>query len=152
MRRRAVLLGLVTLTSACGKSRKPPPPLVWFDDVDVAERYATRNHRALFLYFGASWDCASKELEHHTFHDPDVAALLSDGFICARVDCSDDEDAKTQLLTRRFEIKGTPTMIVTHASRREDLWRATEFVKPDRLALVLRAARARHEAMRTSAR
>lgn len=146
MHRRAILLALVT--AACGKSRKPPPPLLWFDDVDFAQRQAARNHRPLFVYFGATWDCASKELEHAAFPDPDVGGLLFEEFVCARVDCSDGENEYTNRMMRRFDIKGTPTLVVTHPVRGEDLWRATEFMKPDQLAIALRAARARHDAMR----
>lgn len=147
MQRRALLFGL--LTAACGKSRKPLPvsPVVWLDDVDLAYAQAKRIGRPVFLYFGASWDCASKELEHVTFPDPEVASLLYSRFVCARVDCSDDENRLTMDLTKRFDITGTPTLIVTHPVRGHDLWRANEFVKPDALAVALRAARARHDAM-----
>jgi hypothetical protein len=145
MRRRALLFGL--LLAACGKSRKEAPAIAWFD-LDFALRQAARNHRPLFVYFGATWDCASKELEHATFPEPNVATLLCESFVCARVDCSDDEDAKTMEQVRRFDVKGTPTLLVMHPARDVELWRATEYVKPESLAFALRAARARHDAMR----
>jgi thiol:disulfide interchange protein len=143
MRRRALLAGL--LAAACGKSRKSPPALFWFDDVDLAYREATRVHRPVFLVFGATWDMGTKELEHRTFPDPEVGALLDNGFVCARVDCSDDETEPTMRLTREFDIKGVPTLVVTDAAR-HDLWRVTQYTTPDKLAILLRRTRARHDA------
>lgn len=149
MRRRALLVGLMSAsaTAACGKSRKAPPALQWFEDVELAYAEAKRWAKPVFLSFGASWDCGTKELEHRTFPDPEVGTLLYDGFVCVRVDCSDDEDPRTARLSRDFDIKGVPTLIATDASRR-DLWRVTEYTTPDKLAVVLRAACARHQAMR----
>lgn len=132
--------------AACGKSRKPPPPLQWLEDVGLAYAEAMGRAKPVFLCFGATWDCGTKELEHHTFPDPEVSTLLHEGFLCVRVDCSDDEDPRTQRLSREFGITGVPTLIATDASRR-DLWRLTEYTTPEKLAVVLRAARARHEAM-----
>lgn len=131
--------------SACKKKRvEPPPPLVWFDDVDLALAEARRIDRAALLYFCASWDCASKELEHATFPDPEVAALLFERFVCVRVDCSDDEDKTTEQLARRFDIKGIPTLIATHPKSGNELWRASEYTKPEKLTAALREALARH--------
>jgi thiol:disulfide interchange protein len=137
------MFGLLALAcTACGKSRKQAPAIPWFD-IDFAPRQAARNHRPLFLYFGASWDCASKELEHQTFPEPELATLMCEDFVCARVDCSDDEDPKTMELVRRYDVKGTPTLLVMHPVRNVELWRATEYVKPEPLGVALRAARAR---------
>src|SRR5688500_3412564 len=117
MQRRALLFGLLAVAcGACGKSRKPPPPLLWFDDVDLAYAEARRVGRPVFLCFGATWDCGTKELEHHTFSDPEVGSLLHVGLVCVRIDCSDDEDERTMRLTRAFDIKGVPSLIVTDAS------------------------------------
>jgi thiol:disulfide interchange protein len=140
MRRRALLFGL--LGAACGKSRLTPPSLFWFEDVDLAYGEAKRLRRPVFLYFGATWDCASKELEHQTFPHPEVASLLHEGFVCAHVDCSDDENPKTMELTRRFGMLGTPTLLVTCPYRAREQWRANEFMKPDALAGVLARYRA----------
>jgi hypothetical protein len=144
MRRRAVLVGL--LTAACGKSRKAPPPVHWFDDLELASAEATRTNRPLLLAFFASWDCVTKEFEHHTFPDPDIASLLYD-FVCVNVDCSDDEDETTIRLTKRFSIVGIATLVITHSARQVELARVTEYMPPEKLAVVLRATRARHAAM-----
>lgn len=149
--RRALVIGATTamskLTSGCGKKRGPPPPVVWLDDVERAFSEAKRKSRALLLLFGADWDTASKELEYRTFPDPDVGWLLVERFVCARVDCTDDEDRKTQDLTRRFAVRGTPTLLAIHPSSGNELWRACEYTPPEKLAAELRGALARASAM-----
>ena len=137
LRRRALLFGV--LTAACGKFRTAPP-VTWLSDVGLAYLEARRTGRHVFLFFGATWDTSSKELEHKSYPDPDVASLLFASFVCARVDCSDDEDPTTIDLVRRFDVKGTPTMLVTDAFG-VGLWRACEFVPPDKLAVALRGVR-----------
>lgn len=136
MRRRAVLLAL--LTAACGKSRKAPLPLVWFEDIALAYAEAKRTSRPVFVTFLAEWDVGSKMLEHETFRDPEVASLLFGGFICARVDCTNDEDELKQRYTRAFGVVGTPALVVTDEDRVE-LAHIKQFVAPDELARVLRA-------------
>ena len=126
------------MAAACGKSRKAPPALVWFDDIPLAYAEAKRTNRPVFVTFLAEWDVGSKMLEHETFRDPEVASLLFSGFVCARVDCTDDEDELTQRYLRMFGVKGTPTLVVTDEER-VDLSQVTRFMTPDELARVLRA-------------
>lgn len=147
--RRALLLGAVSTAflAACGKSRRPPPPLVWHEDLDLAYDEARRRGVPVFIQFGASWDCASKELEYRTFPDAEVAGRLATDFVTARVDCSDDENATTMRLTRRFDVKGTPTLIVADPRTDGELLRANEFVPPERLVTMLDEAHARYVAL-----
>jgi hypothetical protein len=134
MRRRALLFGL--LAAGCRKV-DTAPPTVWFSDVGLAYVEARRIERPLFLSFGATWDTASKELEHKTYRDPLVATLLFTKFVCAYVDCSDDESPTTMDLLRRFDVKGTPTLLVTDPFG-VHLWGASEYMPPEKLAAVLR--------------
>lgn len=149
--RRALVFGALSAigatTVACGRKRAPPPPLVWLDDVDRASAEAKRTGRALLVFFGADWDTASKELEHHTFRDPDVGWLLAERFVCARVDCTDDENRTTMEMARRFDIKGTPTLIARDSQSGNELWRASEYTPPKKLFAELHAALARQSAM-----
>lgn len=143
--RRALLLGAAStalLLCACGKSRVGAPrPLVWYHDVDLAYAEAKRLDRPLFLAFVATWDCVTAELEHETFSDPDVAAVLHEGFVLARVDCSDDEEPYALQMSRRFQITGIATLIVTQARTDHELCRVTHYLSPQELAGLLKAAR-----------
>lgn len=121
-------------------------PLVWFEDVDAAYIEARRRKRPVLVAFGASWDTASKELEHVTFPDPEVAAALQD-YVLVRVDCSDDEERKTIELTRRFDIKGTPSLVIMHAAVERELARAGEFMPPKTFVPFVREAKERHDAI-----
>lgn len=147
--RRALLLGAASaaFAAACGKSRREPPSLSWHLDPEGGYADATRAGRPVLLFFGASWDCASKELEHRTFPDPEVATLLHESFVLVKIDCSDDEDPEVQKAARRFHMLGTPTLIVMHAAHDRELARVHEYVAPGAFVPILREALARHRAI-----
>jgi thiol:disulfide interchange protein len=115
-------------------------PMQWQGDLDVALASAKAQNKPLFVYFGASWDTAAKELEHVTFVDPEVRALLGRDFVSMRVDASDDENPDTRRLQERFKVVGDPTIIVLGPDGTSEIVRFNEFIKPRVLARALRAA------------
>lgn len=135
-----VLVGVAAAgAGGCGKSLVDAP-LVWYDDLDAATARATAENKPLLVYFGASWDCAAKELETSTFRDGDVRWLLARHFVALRVDASDDEDPRTRRLSDRFKVVGDPTVIVVGPDGNDERVRFNEFVAPRLFERVLRAS------------
>lgn len=150
--RRALLLGATSAAflAACGKSRREPPPLTWFDEHDLDNAYAraVRLGRPLLIMFGATWDTASKEYEHVTFMDPEVAGRMATDFVIAHVDVSDDENALTTRLMRRYDVIGSPTLLILDPRSDLELWRASSYYHPPKaFVTALDDARARHAAI-----
>jgi hypothetical protein len=146
--RRALLLGAAStaLLAACGKSHKAPQ-LGWLVQLDEGYAKAVALRRPLLFFCWAMWDGASIELEHGTFVDGDIAAVLHTRFVLVRVDCSDVDEPRTRRDMERLKVLGTPSIIVVHAGAARELWRANRFLPPGELMPALREALARHEAI-----
>lgn len=124
--------------SGCGKSHVVEP-LVWeTDDVAALARSASED-RPLFVYVGADWDTAAKELEHVTFADVRVRRELR-SFVNLHVDMTDDELPSTVSAKERFKIIGDPTLIVLAPDGETELVRFHQFVPPRELLAALHAA------------
>jgi hypothetical protein len=143
-----VLLALATGVPACRKT-SDPPPIAWHD-LEEGEALARKQHRLALVFVTAEWSTADKELDYRTFPDPEVREIAS-GFVPIRIDVSDDELENVQHVKDRFDVKGVPTILVVdfedyplryrYPPDRYDLYRANEFVTPDKLAPQLRAVR-----------
>ena len=125
-------------TSGCGKSHVAQP-LTWETDDVAALARSAREDRPLFVYVGADWDAAAKELEHVTFADARVRNELR-RFVNLHVDMTDDELPSTVSATRRFKIIGEPALLVLAPDGETELVRIHEFVPPARLLAALHAA------------
>lgn len=121
---------------ACGKS-PVRIPIHWETDVDAAIARARREDKPVLIYFGASWDCAAKELEHVTFSDPEVRFLVQRDFVAIHVDATDDEDPRVQRLQQRFGVVGDPTVLMFEPGATIAKVRQYEYIEPERFARLL---------------
>jgi thiol:disulfide interchange protein len=135
----AAPLAVAAGSAGCGKSYVDAP-VVWRSDVDTAIARARAEHKGVFVFFGASWDTAAKELETRTFVDPEVRALLTRSFVSVRVDMTDDEDPRTRAMQNRFKVVGDPTVVVLASDAMTELVRFNEYVPPPRMARALASA------------
>lgn len=117
------------------------PDVTWYRDADQATRTAGALHKPIVLFFGAEWDCASKEMTVETFRDPEVRWLLHQSFVAAQIDGTDDESPAWHVVQRRYKVVGTPTTIILAPDGKTELARFSEVLRPPRLAAELRAAR-----------
>lgn len=114
-----------------------PPPIAWTDDVDEGLSRAQHEDKPVVVYVGAEWDCAAKELEHVTFVDPAIRAIMHSDFVAIRIDATDEDSPSLRRDLERFKVIGEPALIIlSHGSLKEQS-RFNEFVKPDRLAPAL---------------
>lgn len=116
------------------------PSVDWQRDVHSAAADAANRGKPLVVVFGADWDVASKELERETLVDPTVRTLLHDNFVSARVDCTDEDDPEVARLVRRYDVVGTPSVVVLAPDGVHERGRITSFVTPEAFAAVLRSA------------
>lgn len=134
-----LLLAVGASASACGK-QEMSTALTWYTELAPALAKARAEHKPLFVYAGAEWDAASKELEQVTFPAGDVNITLRRDFVLFKIDCTDDELPKTRQLQEQFKVVGTPTMILYAPSGITELKRFTSFIPPETLAPALRRA------------
>jgi len=97
-------------TASPAPVKQPPAARIqWFDgSVDQAFALAGREHRPIYLYWGASWCPPCQEIKHTVFLDPDFIAL-SRLFVPVYLD---GDSAQAQQAGDRFKVRGYPTMIV----------------------------------------
>jgi len=80
-------LGVATVgLGAC--SRPAPGPIAWVERVEPACQAAAAGHRRVLVFFSASWDVATAELERGAFADPRVRALVAERYVPLRIDRS----------------------------------------------------------------
>lgn len=152
MRVARIALFATLLASGCGKTaRDQPPPVVWHSLAE-GEALAKRDHRLALVFFEADWSTADKELEYATFPAPEVRAELRD-WVVIKVDCTDDENRETEKAKDRFRVVGVPTMIGLDfdVPLNHDLFRITEFVKPETMVAALREGRLKARQRRAAA-
>lgn len=109
----------------------------WHDWNDDAFERARERNCPVLLFLRASWCPWCRELEQSSFADERVLSLLSDGFVCIRV----DKDARPDLDTR-FRKSGWPTL--AWLDPQGELIASDDYLEPDALAERLEAVRAYH--------
>lgn len=133
-----LVVAALSCLEACGKSYVAQT-LTWETDDVAALARSAREDRLLFVYVGAEWDASAKELEHVTFVDARVRKELR-RFVNLHVDMTDDELPSTARATKRFHIVGEPALLVLAPDGETELVRIHQFVPPEELVAVLRAA------------
>ena len=78
------------------------------DDLQRELRLAAGNNQPVMLDFTADWCVSCKEMERHTFPNPEVRAALSDA-VLLKVDVTAN-NSDDQALLRHFGIFGPPTI------------------------------------------
>ncbi len=105
------------------------PEITWVTSEEAGRTKAQAEGKPVLIDFGASWCKACKELEHETFPAGEVRKEAQ-RFVAIRVDATDDENAETARLTKKYDVKGLPTVIMLDKDGKE-VTRFTEFVKPE---------------------
>jgi len=114
----------------------PSSAIAWMDNEQAGLAKAQTEGKPVIIDFGASWCTACKELEHKTFPDPGVRTEAA-RFVAIHLDASDDENAETVRLSKKYDVKGLPTVIMLDASGKE-VTRFTEFVPPEKFLAALK--------------
>lgn len=110
-------------------SSKPVHLLEWLSDEEKAVTVSKAEKRPLMLDFRADWCGACKELEKETFSDANVK-VAAGNFVAVRVDATNEDDPKITALTKKYDVKGLPTVVIIDSTGKERK-RFNEFVKPD---------------------
>jgi thiol:disulfide interchange protein DsbD len=106
---------------------KPSRTLAWeHSGVASAKQKAAAEKRPLLVDFTAAWCGACKELDRHTFSEPDVAAEAG-RFVAVKVDATNDEDPDVTAAMQEHKVVGLPTVLVYDSQGKEAV-RCTDFV------------------------
>ena len=112
-----------------------------FDVLDAqvadARAKAMSEKRPLLLDFTATWCGACKELDKHTFSEPDVAAEAG-RFVAIKVDATNSDDPKVESTMEQHQVVGLPTVLV-YDSRGAEAVRCTDFVTPERFLAAIKS-------------
>lgn len=143
----------------CGKAKVDPGPITWFHRMAPACAAAKREDKPVLVFFAASWDLVTKELEHSTFPDPDVRHVIRRDFIPLFIDRSnyymneggvlDDDAREAEAAGKRWDAwhskSGGFVVLARDCEREAD--RIYGYMKPDLLAGRLRWAKSAADAV-----
>ncbi|HEX2734043.1 MAG TPA: cytochrome c biogenesis protein CcdA [Polyangiaceae bacterium] len=104
----------------------------------LAKSKAETEGRPMFMDFTASWCGACKEIENKTFPAESVQRAAG-RFIALQMDMSDDADPAVSQLSKQYEIRGLPTLILFDAKGQEARRFFGEVVTPEKLSEAMNA-------------
>src|SRR5690606_38128883 len=117
---------------------KPTATLSWQPlTLEEARSRAIEQERPLLVDFTAAWCGACKELDKHTFAEPNVSREAG-RVVAVNVDATNNEDPKALSAMQALSVVGLPTVVVYDSSGKEAL-RYTDFVPPERFLEGIRA-------------
>lgn len=82
----------------------------WQPYTPQALEVAVKEGKPVVIDFWATWCLACKELEHKTFSDPRVKEKLRE-FVTLQVDMTTGKDETAKEASRRFKVRGLPTVV-----------------------------------------
>jgi thiol:disulfide interchange protein DsbD len=83
----------------------------WLRDEHAALAEARATGKPILVDFFAEWCAACKELDAHTYSDPQVQQEVADRFVPLKVDATDDT-AEVSRLEQKYGILGLPTVLM----------------------------------------
>jgi thiol:disulfide interchange protein len=108
----AVLVAAVGLRFGwLGAAHSDARPIAWLHDEAAAIAQAQASGKPILVDFFADWCAACKELDLHTFSDPEVQRAVTDRFVPLKVDATDESDEVTRL-TSKYGVPGLPTVLM----------------------------------------
>jgi thiol:disulfide interchange protein DsbD len=90
----------------------------WKPFTEVAYESSLKNNEAMIIDFYADWCIPCKELDALTFSDHNVISQ-SQRFIMYKADLTKSDTPETEAMTKRFNIKGVPTVLIIDANGKE---------------------------------
>ncbi|HUP49264.1 MAG TPA: cytochrome c biogenesis protein CcdA [Thermoanaerobaculia bacterium] len=109
---------LLIASAAFAIPRAPLDGVVWERYEDSSVNAAAAAKQPVVIDFYADWCLPCKELDQKTFSDPRVKAEM-DRFTRLKADLTLAGDAKTERLSRQFNVVGVPTIVFLDAQGRE---------------------------------
>jgi thiol:disulfide interchange protein DsbD len=87
------------------------PGIRWLHDESAALAQAAASGKRLLVDFRADWCTACRELEEHTFSDPEVQRQIEDRFVPLQVDAT-NTTLEVEKLTAKYDVPGFPTVLL----------------------------------------
>jgi thiol:disulfide interchange protein DsbD len=88
----------------------PSGAIQWFPYSDAMLSRATREAKPVFIDFYADWCAPCKELDNHTFAEPEVISRSKE-FVMLKVDLTSAEDPEVEALRSKYQVRGVPTLV-----------------------------------------
>jgi len=92
--------------------------VAWAQDVQIVLAEAKTQNKPVLMSFTADWCAPCRELESRTFSRPEVAEKIHLLTLALKVDLTAPDPA-TDALCRRYQVDGTPTLLLLAPDGRE---------------------------------
>ena len=119
--------------SNVGQTAPNESSVVWiWNDEAAARSRAVAENKPILMDFWADWCAACKELDHKTFNDPRIAAILNEKLITLKMDGSKVTNAVRSTWSR-FGVKGLPTVLIMSPDGQTEKARLEAFRPPEQM-------------------
>lgn len=123
--------------ASTGVGKPPAPVIAWQASEAPALELAQKEKKPTLIDFGATWCTACKELDELTWPDNRVRTEAA-RFVSVKIDATDEDDAETKRLTKKYGVVGLPTVVLLDSEGKEKL-RFTEFVPAAKMAQAIQS-------------
>jgi thiol:disulfide interchange protein DsbD len=89
----------------------PAREIAWLHDEQAAIAQSRASGKPIVADFFAEWCAACKELDLHTWNDPEVAREVAEKFVPLKVDAT-DQTPEIDRLTSKYAVPGLPTVLM----------------------------------------
>jgi thiol:disulfide interchange protein DsbD len=95
------------------------PGVAWQPYSDELLAEARRMNKAVIIDFYANWCTPCRELDEGTFHDPQIVEQDRRDFAMIKVDLTGKSNPHHEVLLKKYEVKGVPTVVFLDCEGRE---------------------------------